>query len=49
MDKPFNPTIGETFQAQIAGGLYSAEQTSHHPPQSSFHFEGKGYVLYGTL
>lgn len=49
MDKPFNPVIGETFQAEIAGNLYSAEQTSHHPPQSSFHYKGNGYTLYGTL
>lgn len=49
MDKPFNPTIGETFQAEIAGGSFCAEQTSHHPPQSSLFFEGKGYKIYGTL
>lgn len=49
MDKPFNPTLGETFQAEIAGGLFSAEQISHHPPQSSFHFQGSGYILYGTM
>lgn len=49
MDKPFNPVIGETFQTTIAGGLYSAEQTSHHPPQSSFYYEGKGYQIYSTI
>jgi hypothetical protein len=47
--KPFNPVIGETFQAKIAGGSYSAEQTSHHPPISAFLYEGKGYKIYGQL
>ena len=37
MDKPFNPTIGENFQTNIASCSYSAEQTSHHPPQTSFY------------
>lgn len=49
MDKPFNPALGETFQANIAGGMFSAEQTSHHPPQSSFYYEAKDYYIYGTL
>ena len=49
MDKPFNPVIGETYQADIAGGRYSAEQTSHHPPQSSFFYQGKGYKIYATI
>ena len=48
-DKPFNPVIGETFQAEIAGGSFSAEQTSHHPPQSSFYFKGNGYSIYATI
>ena len=41
MDKPFNPVIGETFQTRIGSCSYSAEQTSHHPPQSSFYLKGK--------
>lgn len=49
MDKPFNPVIGETFQADIAGYHYSAEQTSHHPPQTSYFLEGKGIKVYATL
>ena len=49
MDKPFNPVIGETFQTSIASCSYSAEQTSHHPPQSSFYLQGKDFVLYATL
>lgn len=36
--KPFNPVIGETFQADINGGRYSAEQVSHHPPISAFYY-----------
>jgi len=39
LDKPFNPVIGETFQASIAGGKFSAEQVSHHPPRSAFFFK----------
>lgn len=35
--KPLNPILGETFQGSYPDGskLY-AEQTSHHPPVSSF-------------
>lgn len=41
--KPFNPTLGETLQATFAGGsnLY-LEQTSHHPPVTSWYLEGPG-------
>jgi len=38
--KPFNPTIGETFATNIAGGSYYAEQVCHHPPISAFFYEG---------
>jgi hypothetical protein len=47
--KPFNPVIGETFQAKLAGGSYNAEQISHHPPISAIFFEGDGYKIYGQL
>lgn len=47
--KPFNPVIGETFQAMIGGGSYCAEQVCHHPPISAFLFDGKGYRIYGQL
>ncbi len=36
LTKPFNPPIGETFQAKIANGEFYAEQISHHPPISAF-------------
>lgn len=49
MDKPFNPVIGETFQADVADGIFTAEQISHHPPLSAIHFEGKGYKIYCVL
>ena len=49
IDKPFNPTIGETFQGEIGGYQVYAEQTSHHPPVSSFLLDGKNYVLHGSL
>lgn len=31
------------------GCSYSAEQISHHPPQSSIYFEGNGYIIHATL
>ena len=34
--KPFNPILGETFQAKIDDCLYNLEQTSHHPPICNF-------------
>lgn len=38
IEKPFNPTLGETFQGEIAGNKVYAEQICHHPPISSFLF-----------
>ena len=32
--KPFNPILGETFQADLAGTQVFVEQISHHPPIS---------------
>ena len=32
--KPFNPIMGETFQANLAGTQVFVEQISHHPPIS---------------
>ena len=32
--KPFNPLLGETFQADLAGTQVFVEQISHHPPIS---------------
>lgn len=42
--KPFNPLLGETWQAQQAGGgcQIFMEQLSHHPPISAFEMIGPG-------
>lgn len=51
-EKPFNPILGETFQASFSNGTeVFCEQVSHHPPVSAwefvgpngaFHFSGRG-------
>jgi len=49
--KPFNPYLGETYQAYFPDGteIY-CEHTSHHPPISNFHFVGfeKSYEIWGS-
>ncbi len=41
--KPFNPILGETWQASLSdGSAICIEQISHHPPVSAFHIEGPG-------
>lgn len=41
--KPFNPILGETWQAKLSDGTTMfMEQISHHPPVSAFHMEGPG-------
>jgi hypothetical protein len=41
--KPFNPILGETWQASLSDGTTMLmEQISHHPPVSAFHMEGPG-------
>ncbi|GIL82684.1 hypothetical protein Vretimale_8263 [Volvox reticuliferus] len=41
--KPFNPILGETWQATLSDGTTMfMEQISHHPPVSAFHMEGPG-------
>jgi len=50
--KPLNPILGETFQVTYSdGSRLFMEQTSHHPPVSSFRFEAKdgAYTCYGFL
>lgn len=40
--KPFNPILGETFQAEFEDGtLAFLEQTSHHPPITNWQLFGK--------
>jgi hypothetical protein len=39
--KPFNPILGETWQASLSdGSRIFMEQISHHPPISAFDLEG---------
>eukprot|EP00741_Cyanophora_paradoxa_P013866 tig00020710_g13384.t1 len=50
--KPFNPILGETFQATMSDGTtLFCEQTSHHPPVSHFQLLGPGgsWELHGHL
>jgi hypothetical protein len=35
--KPFNPILGETFQAKILDTDFYMEQISHHPPIVRFY------------
>ena len=41
--KPFNPILGETFEYVTKEYKFVAEQVSHHPPQTGYHFDGDGY------
>lgn len=48
--KPFNPILGETYEAQFMDGTkIFCEQISHHPPISSWQVTGPGniYHFYG--
>lgn len=49
MMKPFNPILGETYQSWIGGCPLYMEQISHHPPVSSYYFQGRGYTLHGNI
>lgn len=49
MQKPFNPILGETFQAYIKGIPIYYEQISHHPPISSYYMTCPEFTLYGNL
>lgn len=46
--KPFNPLLGETYQAAFPDGtaIY-CEHTNHHPPISNFLIVAKNYRFYG--
>ncbi|KRX03923.1 hypothetical protein PPERSA_12128 [Pseudocohnilembus persalinus] len=46
--KPFNPIIGETFQARVNGYPTYFEQTTHHPPVCNYIHYGPGYKIYGA-
>lgn len=45
--KPFNPILGETFQAKVNGSEFYVEQTSHHPPIFNFLYTGQNYKVHG--
>lgn len=48
--KPFNPILGETYQAQLNDGTEVAcEHTSHHPPISNYQLVGKNYTITGHV
>ena len=49
MQKPFNPILGETFQAYIGGIPFYLEQISHHPPISAYYMKCDEFTLYGNL
>jgi hypothetical protein len=42
-NKPFNPILGETYEFVSKDFQFFAEQVSHHPPQTGYAFEGRGY------
>jgi hypothetical protein len=48
--KPFNPILGETFQASFFDGTQLfMEQISHHPPVSAWDLEARGrWRMYGN-
>lgn len=54
--KPYNPILGEVFQCSWDHGskgttYYVAEQVSHHPPISAFHFVNRkaNWTLHSTI
>ena len=49
MQKPFNPILGETYQAWIDGCPVYFEQISHHPPIAAYLMKGRGYEISGTV
>lgn len=49
MLKPFNPILGETFQAYIGGVPICYEQISHHPPISAYSMSCDEFTIYGNL
>ncbi|XP_078429764.1 OSBP(oxysterol binding protein)-related protein 1C [Wolffia australiana] len=47
--KPFNPLLGETFEAEYPdkGIRFLSEKVSHHPMVVACHCEGKGWRFWG--
>ncbi|OQR86239.1 PH domain containing protein [Achlya hypogyna] len=49
-NKPFNPILGETYEASLSDGtLIFMEHVQHHPPVSAFYLQGphESYQLHG--
>lgn len=48
--KPFNPLLGETYQATLVDGTtIECEHTSHHPPITNYYVKNKAFKIYGSL
>lgn len=48
--KPFNPILGETYQATMNDGAeVFCEHTSHHPPISNFQVVGREFTVAGHI
>jgi hypothetical protein len=45
--KPFNPILGETFQAKIGDAEVYMEQTSHHPPIFNYYIKHPEFICFG--
>ena len=48
LDKPFDPLLGETFQAELNGCKVYCEQLSYEPPVTAFQIYGNNFRIYGT-
>ena len=49
MRKPFNPILGETYQATIGQYRVYMEQVQHHPPVTRYHVQGQDLQVHGSL
>jgi len=48
--KPFNPLLGETYQAtQADGTTIECEHISHHPPITAYYVNNPNFKIYGTF
>jgi hypothetical protein len=45
--KPFNPILGETFQAKVGKAEIYIEQTSHHPPVFNYYIKHPEFTGFG--
>lgn len=49
MQKPFNPILGQTYQAWVDNCPIYFQQISHHPPIAAFLMKGRGYTVSGCV